>query len=156
MARPSPFSIHFRSLKFSQIMAAKTLKTSHRLQTVMFIIYQKGEKTKIRKEKPKITYLLTMVIAFLAAENENRHLEHLSQADFRRVPEKNSSIGEERVNNWEFCKLKVTPIFCFCNDSTHFFILSLIAEVLNDVLLIIFGKCGLFFSFDNKIDFSCR
>ena len=80
-------------------MAAKTLKTSHRLQTVMFIIYQKGEKTKIRKEKPKITNLLTMVIAFLAAENENRHLEHLSQADFRRVPEKNSSIGKERVNN---------------------------------------------------------
>ena len=39
-------------------MAAKTLKTSHRLQTVMFIIYQKGEKTKIRKEKPK-NYELT-------------------------------------------------------------------------------------------------
>ena len=72
-------------------MAAKTLKTSHRLQTVIFIIYQKGEKTKIRKEKPKITYSVALVIAFLAAENENRHLEHLSQADFRRVPEKNSS-----------------------------------------------------------------
>ena len=27
-------------------------------------------------------------MAFLAAENENRQLEHLSQADFGRVPER--------------------------------------------------------------------
>ena len=44
-------------------------------------------KTKIRKEKPKVTYSVALVMAFLAAGNENRRLEDLPQADFGRVPE---------------------------------------------------------------------
>ena len=32
-------------------------------------------KTNIRKEKPKVTYSMTLVMAFLVAENENRQLE---------------------------------------------------------------------------------
>ena len=44
-------------------------------------------------------------MAFLAAENENRQLEDLPQADFGRLPEqlllllKISSVGKDQVNN---------------------------------------------------------
>ena len=32
----------------------------------------------------------------------------------------NFGSRQGKVNNWEFCKLKVTSIVCFFNDSTHF------------------------------------
>ena len=70
------------------------------------------------KIKPKITYL-TWVMAFLAAENENRQLEDFPQADFGRVHKNVSFVDKEKVNNW-FCEKKVTPIVFFCNGSTHF------------------------------------
>ena len=60
-------------------------------------------------------------MVFLVAENENRQLEDLPQADFGRVHENISFVGKEKVNNWEFCEKKATPIVCFCNGSTHFF-----------------------------------
>ena len=69
-------------------MAAKTLKNPYRLQTVTFKLCKRGKKTKIRKEKPKVTYSVALVKAFLAAENENRQLEDLPQAYFGRVPER--------------------------------------------------------------------
>ena len=69
-------------------MAAKTLKNPYRSQTVTFKLSQKRKKTKIRKEKPKVTYSVALVMAFLAAENENRQLEDSPQADFGRVPKR--------------------------------------------------------------------
>ena len=44
------------------------------------------KKTKIRNEKPKGTYSVALVMAYLAAKNENRSLEDLPQADFGRLP----------------------------------------------------------------------
>ena len=38
------------------------------------------------EEKPKVTYSVALVLAFLAAKNENRQLEDLPQADFCCVP----------------------------------------------------------------------
>ena len=99
-------------------------------------IAQKGKWNKIRKEKPEVSSL-TWVMVFLVAENENLQLEDLPQADFGRVHENISFVGKEKVNNWEFCEKKATPIVCFCNGSTHFFILSLIADALYDFF------CGL-------------
>ena len=63
--------------------------------------FLEGEKTNIQKEKPKVTAL---VLAFLAAENENRQLEDLPLADFSRLPEilflsiRKKSINENFVN----------------------------------------------------------
>ena len=76
-------------------------------------------------------------MVFRVAENENRQLEDLRQADFGRVHENISFVGKEKVINWEFCEKKAMPIVCFCNGSTHFFILSLIADALYDFF------CGL-------------
>ena len=40
------------------------------------------------KEKPKFRYSVAVVMAFLAAENENQQLQDLPQADFGGVPER--------------------------------------------------------------------
>ena len=56
------------------------------------------------KEKPKVTYLVALVLTFLSAENENRQLEDLSLADFGRLLERlllsvrTKSINENFVN----------------------------------------------------------
>ena len=52
----------------------------------------------IRKNKPKVRSL-NWVMVFLVAENENRQLEDLRQADFGRVHENISFVGKEKVNN---------------------------------------------------------
>ena len=52
-------------------------------------------------------------MVFLVAENENRELEDLPQADFGRVHENIPFFRKEKVNNWEFCEKKATPIVCF-------------------------------------------
>ena len=84
----APFSIQGRLSEFFRIMAAKTLKNPYRFKTVTFKRSWQGKKTKVRKEKPKVTYSVALVMAFLAAENENRQLEDSPQADFGRVPER--------------------------------------------------------------------
>ena len=46
----------------------------------------------------KITYSVALVLAFLAAENENRQLEDLL-ADFARLPERlNLSVRTKSIN----------------------------------------------------------
>ena len=78
---------------------------------------------------------MTWVLVFLVAENENQQLEDSPQADFGREHENISLVGKEKVNNWEFCEKKATPIVCFCNGWTLFFILSFIADALYDFFL---------------------
>ena len=62
------------------------------------------KKTNILKEKPKVTYSVALVLAFLSAENENRQLEDLPLADFGRLPERlflsvrTKSINDNFVN----------------------------------------------------------
>ena len=67
-------------------MAAKTLENLYHLQ--MFKLSKKGKKSKIPKEKRKVTYPVALVMAFLTAENENGQLEDLPQADSSHVPER--------------------------------------------------------------------
>ena len=69
-AKPSPFSIQGRLSEFFWTIAAKTLKNQYCSQTVLFKPTYKGKKTKIRKEKPKATYSVALVMTFLAAEKE--------------------------------------------------------------------------------------
>ena len=87
-AKPSRFSIQGSLSGLPQMMAARTLKNPYCSQAVTFKLSKKVKKTNIRKEKPKVTYSVALVMAFLAANNENRHLEDLLQADFGRFPER--------------------------------------------------------------------
>ena len=72
----------------SRIMVAKALKNPYRWHTVRFKLSKKGKKTSILKEKPKVTYSVALVLAFLSAENENWQLEDLPLVDFDRLPER--------------------------------------------------------------------
>ena len=58
------------------------------------------------------------MLAFLSVENENRQLEDFPRADFGRLlgrlfNRKTSSVGKDKVNKWEFGKLKITTIAVF-------------------------------------------
>ena len=41
----------------------------------------------MQKGKPKVAYSVALMLAFLAAENENRRLDDLPLADFGRLTE---------------------------------------------------------------------
>ena len=65
-----------------------------------FKLSQKGKKTNILKEKPKVTCSVALGLAFLSAENENRHLEDLPLTDFGRLLEKPlQSVWTELIND---------------------------------------------------------
>ena len=69
-----------------------------------FKLSYKRKKTSILREKPKVTFSVAFVLAFLLTENENRQLEDLPPADFGRLPERlllsvrTKSINENFVN----------------------------------------------------------
>ena len=58
---------------------------------------------KLTDSDVQVMYSVALVMAFHAAESENRPLEDFPRADFGRVPEKISFVGEE----------KTTPIVVF-------------------------------------------
>ena len=69
-------------------MASKTLQKSAPLTDSDIQTFLEREDNKRRKDKPKVMYSVALVMAFLAAENENRQLEDLPQVDFGCVPER--------------------------------------------------------------------
>ena len=66
--------------------------------------FLEGKEINILKEKPKVTYSVALVLAFLSVKNENRQLEDLSLANFGRLFERlplsvrKKSINENFVN----------------------------------------------------------
>ena len=73
----------------------------------------RGRKPKCKKKKPKATYSVALVMAFLAAENENRQLEDLPQADFGRVPERFLLTVRSNSITENFAYWKLGPLFVF-------------------------------------------
>ena len=57
--------------EFSQIMAAKTLKKSLSLADNEVQSFLEREGNQYTKEKPKVAYSVTSVLAFLLSKNEN-------------------------------------------------------------------------------------
>ena len=104
-----------------------------------FLEREENQKKK-RKEKPKVTYLVVLVMAFLAAENENRPLEDLPQADFGRVPEwfllsvRTNSITKNFVHG------KLGPLFVFVVIQRMFS-----SWVRQRTLRFVFGDCRSFY-----------
>ena len=58
-------------LEFSRIMAAKTLKKSVSLADNEVQSFLEREGNQYIKEKPKVTYSVALVLAFLLSVNEN-------------------------------------------------------------------------------------
>ena len=59
--------------------------------------FLEGKKTNTVKEKPKVTYSVALVLAFLSAENENRPLKDLPLANFGRLPKMISFVDKDKV-----------------------------------------------------------
>ena len=83
-AKSSRFSIQVVCRRFLELWWLKRWK----IRIANSEVSSKGKKTNVLKEKPKVTYSLALVLAFLSAESENRQLEDLSLADFGRVSER--------------------------------------------------------------------
>ena len=100
-------------------MAAKTLKNPRSFKTVMFKLSLKRKKTKLRKEKPKVTYSVALVKSFFTAENEKRQLKDLPRADFVRLPERFLLLVRTKSITKNL-HVKITSfVFFFCSDSTN-------------------------------------
>ena len=143
-AKPSPFSIQGCLSGCVRIMAA----------------YRQWRSNFPRRErKPKYgektdSYVFSGFVYGISRGWEQKSITgRLVTGRFWPCTWKISSVGEDQVNNWEFCTLKITPIVCFCSVSTHFFILSLSANALYDFYS---GIVDPLFSFVNKVDFSCQ
>ena len=61
---------------------------------------------KIRKEKPRVSYSVALIMALLTAISENRQLKDLPRADFGRVPEKFLLTVRTKSVNENFVYLK--------------------------------------------------
>ena len=102
-AKPSRFSIQVVCRNFLELWRLNT-KKSVSLRDSEIQTFLEGRKTKIQKEKPKVTYSVALVLAFFSAENENRKLEDLPLDDFGLLPERlllsvrKKSINENFVN----------------------------------------------------------
>ena len=97
----------------SQSAADTSLSLSVPLKDSKVQTFLEGKKTNTVKEKPKVTYSVALVLAFLSAENKNRPLKDLPLASFGRLPKMISSVDKDKVNKWQLCKLKITTIFSY-------------------------------------------
>ena len=109
-------------------------------------------KTKIRSEKPKVTYSAALVMAFLAAENENRQLENMLQAAFGCLPERFLSVRTKSITETFEC-WKLGPLFVFVVIQSMFPSWALTPT---HFTIFIRGLSILLFSFTNNVDFSCQ
>ena len=64
--KTSRFSIQDSLSEIPQIMATRTFINPFCSRTLTFNLLLKGKKTNLQKEKPKVTYSMALVIAFLA------------------------------------------------------------------------------------------
>ena len=106
----------------------------------------RGRKPNCEKKKPKATYSVALVMAFLAAENENRQLEDLPQADFGRVPERFLLTVRSNSITDNFAYWKLGPLFVFE------VIQRIFSSWVRQRAIFIWGLSILLFLFINKVD----
>ena len=106
-AKPSRFSIQGSLSELSRIVALKHWKIRIADRQSGSNFSRRG-KTNIQKEKRKVTYSVTLMLAFLAPENENRQLEDLPLADFALYP-KDLSVRTNSIND-NFIIWKLPPL----------------------------------------------
>ena len=112
--------------------------------------FLKRKKTKMRKEKTESHVFSGFGMAFLAAENENRQLEDLPQADFGRVPERFLLTVRSNSITDNFAYWKLGPLFVFEVIQRMF------SSWVRQRAIFIWGLSILLFLFINKVDFFCQ
>ena len=115
--KPSPFSIQGRlSEWFFRIMAAKTLKSPYCLQTEWRSNFSRRQCPERKTDSYVFSGFNNGI--FHGWQRESTTGRFLT-GWFWPCTWKISSVGKDWVENWEFCKLKITPMVWFFNAFFH-------------------------------------
>ena len=126
--------------EFSRITAARTPKIPYLWQTMRFKLSKKGKKTNILK-KPESCAFSGFMVSISHVWEWKSTTGRFATSRFWPFTWKTSSVGDDKVYKWKFCKLKITDYCCFCNhDSTHFSILRVSTNALYDCYSRIFDS----------------
>ena len=129
-AKPSLLSIRGCLLEFSRIKASKTLKKFVSLTDSAVHTFLEGKENQTKKRKTE-SFVFSGFGNCISRDWERKSTTgRFSTGRFWLCTWKISSVGKDKVNNWEFCKLKITAIVVLLYDSTRFFILNLSANAL--------------------------
>ena len=126
----------------------KTLKNPYHLQKVKFKLSKKRKKTSLRKKNRelRIQWLWLRHFSRLRTKIDNWKICHKPIWPFTW---KISSVGKDKVNEWEFCELKITPIAVFVIMIQRIFPSFFLCDVYSGIVISLF----LFF---NKVGFYCQ
>ena len=112
-AKPSLLSIRGCLLEFSRIKAAKTLKKFISLTDSAVHTFLEGKENQNKKRKTE-SYVFSGFGNCISRGWERKSTtERFTTDRFWLCTWKISSVGKDKVNNWEFCKLKIMAIVVF-------------------------------------------
>ena len=98
--------------KPSRIRAAKTLKNPYRWQTMRFKLLE-GEKNQYTKRKTENYVFGGFGVGISLGWEWKSTNGRFATGRFLPFTWKTSSVGKNKVNEWEFCKLEITTIVVF-------------------------------------------
>ena len=125
----------------SELSRNMALKNPYRWQTVRFkLLDLQGEENHYSKEAESLVFSGFGVSISRGWERKST-TGRFATGRFWPFTWKTSFVGKDKVNRWEFCKLKITTIVVICNhNSTHF---SISKSELQRTLRLLFGDCRL-------------
>ena len=98
--------------ELSRIRAAKTLKNPYRWQTMRFKLLE-GEKNQYTKRKTENYVFGGFGVGISLGWEWKSTNGRFATGRFWPFTWKTSSVGKNKVNEWEFCKLEITTIVVF-------------------------------------------
>ena len=112
-AKPSWFSVQGSFSELPRIMAAKTLKKSVSLTDSDVQTFLEGEENQYTKRKTESYVFSGFGVGMSRGWEWKLTTGRFTLGRFRPFTWKTSSVGKDKVNKWEFCKFKITPIDVF-------------------------------------------
>ena len=101
----------------------------------------------MQKQKPRVSYSVALVLAFLEADNENRKLEDLALAHFGRLPKR--LLLSVRTKS-------VKGIFSEITTIVFVIMIQHVFSSLTHSIVVNWGLSIHLFSFINEVGFSCQ
>ena len=152
-AKPSLLSIRGCLLEFSRIKASKTLKKFVSLTDSAVHTFLEGKENQNKKRKTENFVFSGFGNCISRGWERKSTTGRFSTGRFWLCTWKISSVGKDKVNNWEFCKLKITAIAVLLWFNAFFYLEPLRQRTYSQFFS---GLAILLFSFVHKVDFSCQ
>ena len=149
-AKPSPLSIHGRLSEFSRIICGGLkrwkIRITYRKWSSNFPRSERKPVYEKKNRELRIQWLWLRHFSRLRTKIDNWKICHKPIWPFTW---KISSVGKDKVNEWEFCELKITPIAVFVIMIQRIFPSFFLCDFYSGIVISLF----LFF---NKIGFYCQ